>query len=326
MKIKFILSSIFILALNTTCFTQQPDPLSFFPSEVGNVWEYDTPSGIKRLEIIADSMKNGSKYLYYADFFPDLALYEIDSINIYYDPQGLNWLKYKLNADSGKCWTYVPGIDRHEKVGRIDSIYTAFILGKIRVIKEIGYYYVGVVPFKIAQNVKSHKNHNFFNPLTDSGYICGKDIACYCFDKDTTYTYESTIVLVEGIGEYYEYIDNNGPQRILRGAIINGDTLGIITSVKENIVEVPNDFKLYQNYPNPFNPSTTIRYEIPITTNVNLKIFNTLGQEIITLVNEIKHPGNYEVEFNGSGLSSGVYIAVLKTKEAQITRSMLLIK
>jgi len=69
----------------------------------------------------------------------------------------------------------------------------------------------------------------------------------------------------------------------------------------------PNDFSLDQNYPNPFNPTTSIGFRIAEFGFVSLKVYDILGREVATLVNEDKHAGNYEVEFNGSGLSSGIY-------------------
>ena len=71
-----------------------------------------------------------------------------------------------------------------------------------------------------------------------------------------------------------------GPTMQLLGCIINGNTLGSITSVKENNTEVPKDYKLYQNYPNPFNPITTIKFEIPESGNVKLSVYNLLGEEV----------------------------------------------
>src|SRR5690606_24928583 len=66
-------------------------------------------------------------------------------------------------------------------------------------------------------------------------------------------------------------------------------------------------FTLQQNYPNPFNPSTVISYELPVSGDVTLKVYDVLGNEIATLVNEEKPAGIYEVEFDGSMLSSGIY-------------------
>ena len=81
-----------------------------------------------------------------------------------------------------------------------------------------------------------------------------------------------------------------------------------------NVKAVPSDYKLFQNYPNPFNPSTTIKYQIPKEGFVILKIYNILGSEVNTIVNGKQDKGFYSVEFNGSILSSGVYIYRLEVK------------
>ena len=97
---------------------------------------------------------------------------------------------------------------------------------------------------------------------------------------------------------------------------------------------------LYQNYPNPFNPSTKIRFTIPSVTlrvssraesrdegsRVQLKVFDILGSEIATLVNEEKPAGTYEVDFNASSLSSGVYIYTLKVDGVSYSKSMILLR
>jgi hypothetical protein len=97
-----------------------------------------------------------------------------------------------------------------------------------------------------------------------------------------------------------------------------------------NIVEVVYgavaEFALEQNYPNPFNPTTKINYSIKEKGNVELKIFDLLGSEIATLVNEEKTPGNYEVFFDASNLSSGVYLYTIKAGSFVQTRKMLLMK
>ena len=69
----------------------------------------------------------------------------------------------------------------------------------------------------------------------------------------------------------------------------------------------PNGFSLSQNYPNPFNPTTYIKFTIPKSGLVTLKVYNVFGKEIVTLVNEIKSAGEHSIDFNGTNLSSGVY-------------------
>jgi hypothetical protein len=71
---------------------------------------------------------------------------------------------------------------------------------------------------------------------------------------------------------------------------------------------IPRDFVLHQNFPNPFNPSTTIKYAVPKTSSVSIKVYDLTGQEIATLVNEVKEAGTYELKFYASNLASGVYI------------------
>ncbi len=88
----------------------------------------------------------------------------------------------------------------------------------------------------------------------------------------------------------------------------------------------PNQFNLFQNYPNPFNPTTTIRYQIPEISYVTLKVFDVLGNEIETLVNEIKSSGTYEVEFNGSQLTSGIYFCSLQAGNRVDSKMLVLLK
>lgn len=85
-------------------------------------------------------------------------------------------------------------------------------------------------------------------------------------------------------------------------------------------------FSLYQNYPNPFNPATTIRFQIPFRQRIELKVFDILGREVTTLLNEEKLAGVYEVTFNGSNLASGVYFYRLKTQDFIASKKLLLLK
>ena len=90
--------------------------------------------------------------------------------------------------------------------------------------------------------------------------------------------------------------------------------------------EIPNQSKLHQNYPNPFNPTTNIRFELPESSLVTLEVYNILGQRVAQLVNECKSPGRYEVNFDASNLSSGVYLYRLKAGDIVRTEKMMLIK
>jgi hypothetical protein len=94
----------------------------------------------------------------------------------------------------------------------------------------------------------------------------------------------------------------------------------------ETIEEIPTDFSLLQNYPNPFNPSTKIEFKIPTAGLVILKVYDILGREVKTLLNEEMQPGNYTIDFDASALSSGLYFYSLQTGEFSITKKMILLR
>ena len=123
---------------------------------------------------------------------------------------------------------------------------------------------------------------------------------------------------------------------------------GGVVSVEEKIDAsntIPTNYVLHQNYPNPFNPSTTIKYQLPSNlanrqagvksetmptgrqaANVKLMVFDILGREVVTLVNEKQNPGYYEVEWNAKAIPSGVYFYQLKTGSYVETKKMLMMK
>jgi hypothetical protein len=90
--------------------------------------------------------------------------------------------------------------------------------------------------------------------------------------------------------------------------------------------EVPQDFLLVQNYPNPFNPSTGIRFQVPGVSDVKLVVYDLLGREVATLVNERKAPGSYEATFDASGLASGVYFYRLQSGDFTQTRKLCVLR
>ena len=122
-------------------------------------------------------------------------------------------------------------------------------------------------------------------------------------------------------GDFYYYDTNNGD---FRKAALAKVSYG--TSYVEIDNNYPNAFHLYQNYPNPFNPVTSIKYSVPKISLVNLVVYDVLGKEIMTLVNEEKYPGNYTIQFDGSNLSSGVYLCVMKSDNFNETKKLILLK
>ena len=101
---------------------------------------------------------------------------------------------------------------------------------------------------------------------------------------------------------------------------------GLVTGITPVSGNVPADFSLKQNYPNPFNPTTTIEFDLPKASNVSLKIYNSLGKEVETLLSENMIAGNYKVSFDASKLSSGIYFYTLSTGSFRQTKTMSLVK
>lgn len=119
--------------------------------------------------------------------------------------------------------------------------------------------------------------------------------------------------LVSGIYNYrLNQLDFDGTHRVVGELTVN--------------LTLPEQFSLSQNYPNPFNPSTTINFSIPASGLVTLKVFNVLGSEVATLVNEQKEPGSYEVRFNANNYSAGIYFYNIQAGNFVETRKMVLLK
>jgi hypothetical protein len=100
----------------------------------------------------------------------------------------------------------------------------------------------------------------------------------------------------------------------------------MVTPVKGNTEESPSVFALHQNYPNPFNPSTTIKYELPRSSEIRLSVYDMLGREVSVLVNERRDAGVHEVRFDGSGLSSGMFVYRIRAGKYLATKRMILMK
>ncbi|MDP3149364.1 MAG: T9SS type A sorting domain-containing protein [Ignavibacteria bacterium] len=126
---------------------------------------------------------------------------------------------------------------------------------------------------------------------------------------------------------------NNGTKRLLRAAThgrsafeINLNDILTAISTEGNSTITPTQFSLEQNYPNPFNPATIIKFSVPQKSFVSLKVFDVLGKEVQTLVDEEKSEGTYEVTFDAAKLSSGIYFYILQTDNFLSTKKMIVLK
>ena len=100
----------------------------------------------------------------------------------------------------------------------------------------------------------------------------------------------------------------------------------VVTRVEETQETVPTEFKLVQNYPNPFNPTTTIQYSIASATHVTLRVYDMLGREVATLVDEEMQPGSYQTTFSAAELPSGLYFYRIQAADFQQVRKLTVVK
>ena len=127
------------------------------------------------------------------------------------------------------------------------------------------------------------------------------------------------------IGQSFIGIMQHDNTQVISGFF--ADTLfgGTLVDVK-NVAGLPSHFSLDQNYPNPFNPSTTIHFELPKESHITLKVYNMLGQEVLTVLDEEKVAGRYDVRIDGSSLSSGVYFYRLVAGDYISVKKFVLLK
>ncbi|OGU78914.1 MAG: hypothetical protein A2W11_08690 [Ignavibacteria bacterium RBG_16_35_7] len=147
-------------------------------------------------------------------------------------------------------------------------------------------------------------------------------------DNDANNYYVNMSIQKDTIPGSFVNGDLNGPslaQQMFTRVTISKDSIPI--GIKNISTEIPGTYKLLQNYPNPFNPSTTIRFALREKSNVLLIVYDISGREIATLINnETVSPGVKEINFNASGLSSGIYFYTIKAGDFRDTKKMILLK
>ncbi len=170
------------------------------------------------------------------------------------------------------------------------------------------------------------------NAGTNSSY--NASLRLYYSDFDIEGIDESKLKLVRSTNDGWIYVGGNvntidnyvevdGVTQVGIFAFADPDSITNVDSDKKGLV---NEFRLEQNYPNPFNPSTKISWQSPVSSHQSLKIYDVLGNEVATLVDEYKEAGNYEVEFDASKLSSGIYFYKLRAGSFVETKKMILLR
>lgn len=155
-----------------------------------------------------------------------------------------------------------------------------------------------------------------------------------CFDNGT-FGQNSSVYSYSAPGavwhQHQDLWGGNGCVNLTAGTVQNvlpniSLTINYVVGIKELSTEIPESYQLHQNYPNPFNPTTKIRFEIPKSGLTKLVVYDILGREISTLVNENLNPGIYETTFNAEYLSSGIYFYRLESDNYNITKKLILLK
>jgi hypothetical protein len=191
----------------------------------------------------------------------------------------------------------------------------------------------------------SGDNYDIDSDARDGAWIVIKFAMNGTEDNDSAYCYinpdPNTEPAQKEANFSFDWLGSNGFNRVRLGcnyqcwaafdeikmaatyAELNNPVSGIFTSPVGNL---PYRFQLEQNYPNPFNPSTTISYNVPIQTEVRIAVYDILGKEVTTLVNTVKMPGTYQVSFNASQLTSGIYFYQMRAGSYSQTRKMMLLE
>jgi hypothetical protein len=260
-------------------------------------------------------------------FLNDLA---VDNSGIMYISDFSTRRIYKLNTNTSEYWIYVPNTTNQPNGVYIDTPRNRLLIccwGANAPIKAVNFSDSSIAniittPYSNCDGITLDRNENVFVSTWGIQSVVKYDI---------NFT-DAPVVVVNGLSNPADiYINVNADTLAVPNAGNNTVTfhfLNTSVSVNQTGYVVPNSFKLYQNYPNPFNPSTNLEFAIAKSGFVSLKIYDGLGKEVLTLVNEILTPGsyNYQLLTVNYQLSSGMYFYKLETDNFSETKRMMLLK
>lgn len=293
-----------------------PETLSYYPLAVGNKWNYNVYeidynsnswnefNGIMTREVIGDTLlSNGNKY------------FIIEQKESLHSPlwQSQYFLE-RIDSTTGKVF---------RNIGSPQDILIDDLTAEVGDTLELYRYQYSNTPQVIYQaneqkyfdnEILNRKMFRLPNSLYYTGYSLTKGI---------------------GLDSLAAGFDVGHTLWWLKGCIINGKVMGdtsLVVGIKDENIDIPSEFSLSQNYPNPFNPETNIHWQLAVGSFVTLKVYDILGNEVATLVNEEKPAGKYHVNFNAQQttnnkqLTSGVYFYQLRAGQFVQTKKFVLLK
>ena len=273
--------------------------LNFYPLEIGNYWEYEVIS---------------------KPYNPDTSFY---SVTVKSDTVLNNGFKYFVLEEKLLQTSEILQI-RYERIDSINSRVYRF---------EDNFDYIvdSLLAISTSYAIDLDTSEYYEANGWSEGIVEDTVFGYPTYTKYVTTLYEfinKDYILAYGLGVIRElggrvpYIyDKN-----LLFARINGNEYGRqVTEIDEEQI-LPNDFELFQNYPNPFNPETTIQFSLDKSSVVKLKIYNSLGEEVLSLLDEYLPMGNHAYSYNFRDLASGVYLYSLILNNRVLTKKMILLK
>jgi hypothetical protein len=281
---------------NVSVMAQSIPDSSFYPLQVGNLWQYrfspQTP--VYTMSVVGDTvLLNGKKY------------YAVKR-NFNFSPSFYPEIRYERIDSNGTTWFY-------DSTSTTELTMEEFSL-------PVGIPWTSYRKSPIGDSAKITWRGKLLTELSGDSLVVTRVDYTFRYGEDTA------IRFAQGIGiiwEEFELLQLD----ILIGARVNNRVYGTLVSVSDGLGDrTPVSFSLSQNYPNPFNLSTVISYELPSRSLVTLKVYNLLGQEVTTLINEIQDAGFRSVVFEGSHLPSGVYFYRLQAGRSAQNRKMILLR
>ncbi len=286
------LKIIIIVFLLSNLSFAQIDTTIWYPLHVGDKWEYyGKDVGYSQVEVIGDTlMPNGKKYFI-------LTLYDrkyqrvddLKNVMIYNEyATDSEYVQYDLKAEKGNI--FIPN----------------------------GEHTFGYGVYDVDENENNLLGRKLECKYYREVYIDSSVVPPDTIWRETVDTYWPQITKGFGVTSYAYGLET------LIGVIINGKSYGSLVRVKNE--KINNNFYLNQNYPNPFNPTTKITYSLPVASDVTLRIYDILGREIKTLVDEQQNAGIHSLTFNATDLSSGTYFYKLTAGSFVDTKKLILVK